>query len=81
MAGLGLCRDCHHWVGFRFFPEGWRVCDIAATAGNLPTEHVPSGALALAMGWSEDNADAQDAELATAPDYGCVQFQPLAREE
>jgi len=65
---MTLCKDCEHWgpagpAGL----EGWNFC-------NLVRED-KAGKDSLAVCWS---AYYGDGELATAPDFGCVQGRPKA---
>lgn len=60
---VGLCRDCKHWLDAddakRLGAKDWRICDRAEEPGK-----------AKLVGYGN-----QQSWLATAPDFGCVQFE------
>lgn len=69
------CQDCKYWralIGPEYYPEvhrTWGQCSLGASAGGLPAE-VHTRAFA-------SDSEEYAASLMTAPDFGCVQFEPL----
>lgn len=68
------CEDCRHFGASnssRWEPPkpGWAFCAAVASQGD-EEPHLP-GSLAIAI-----DAESYHAELAVAPDFGCVQFTP-----
>lgn len=73
----GRCKDCRHWqkpyryASAHYYP-GWRACalayreDMPVVGANLLPASPP---LAVEAGPNE-------AELLTAPDFGCTAFAP-----
>lgn len=68
---MGLCKDCKHWDHPN--EKYWGGCVL--TRSNTLSEDPRS--LALAYGYDDDMSAALmcPAELATAPDFGCNQFE------
>lgn len=70
----GLCKDCKWWEklpreAWGSFDDGWKLCALGE-AHNCNPEHPLT--LALGHGWGDGTGWAT---IATAPDFGCVQFE------
>ena len=68
----GLCKDCKWWVESYSVPIGlgeWKTCQLTQNEGMEEFTHPDSLALSMGTGFSSTGA------LATAPDFGCNQFE------
>lgn len=79
MPEVGYCRDCRWWGYDSDRDNGWRTCLLTETHDNEALGwQLLKAVKALAMSCSK-LCDTVAAELETAPDFGCVQFQPKER--
>jgi hypothetical protein len=76
MPECGYCKDCKHWGSddpedidmHSTIPEGYRECERAKSGGGEPDD---GDSTAVAF-----DGDGYHATLMTAPEHGCVMFEP-----